>query len=234
MKKLIFCTTLALVVFSCSKEKQECPGSIEKDFALTGFTKVNLGDANTVTVTKGNDFSIKAKGCADDLSDLDLSTEPGQILDIQFRNYKKNRNRVDFIITMPLFVSVHLSGAAKGNISGFQGQSTVIRTILSGASECILDGTGINLAVEISGASKLTASGATESLYGNISGASSLEAYGVTATEVDITVSGSSKARVTPINSIFAEASGASIVYYKGDPASKHFETSGNGKIVQE
>jgi hypothetical protein len=234
MKSFILYGVLALVFFSCTKEKRDCPGSTEQSFALTGFTKIHAGDANTVTITKGDAFSIKAKGCANDLADLDLSIDANHILIIEFRNYKKNRYRVDFTITLPTLISVNLSGAAKGNISGFQGQNSVIRTVLSGASECILNGAGVNVAVDISGASKLTASGTTESLYGTISGASSLEAYGVSSTEVDISVSGNSRAYVLPVHTLFAEASGNSRVYYKGNPVTTHFETSGNGKVIHE
>ncbi|RYG23706.1 MAG: DUF2807 domain-containing protein, partial [Chitinophagaceae bacterium] len=146
----------------------------------------------------------------------------------------RDRYRIDFTITLPTLVAVHLSGAAKGTVSGFQGQNSVIRTMLSGASECTLDGAGINVQVDISGASKLTASGTTDNLYGTISGASFLLAYGVAADEVDIAVSGSSKAYVAPVNSFFAEASGNSRIYYKGDPFTKHFETSGNAQIIKE
>lgn len=234
MKKIILFTALIFTFYSCTKEKRECPGPTEKDFSLAGFTKINAGDANTVTITKGDNFSIKAKGCSNDLADLDLSVQPGQFLDIKFKNHRDNRYRVDFIITLPTLVSVNLSGAAKGTINGFQGQNTVIRTILSGASECTLNGAGVNVQMDISGASKLIASGSTESLYGTISGASSLEAYSVTAIEVDIAASGNSKAYVRPVDRFFAEASGNSRIYYKGNPAAKHFETSGNGKIIQE
>ncbi len=225
---------ISLTIAACNKEKRECPGAIEKSYDLTGFHRISIGDANTVTVTKGTDFSIRAKGCADDLADLDMKVTANAALEIKFRNQRNNRNRVDFIITMPLLTNLHLSGASKGDVNGFQGQNSVIRTVLSGASECRLDGLGVNLAVEISGASKLIAIGATENLYGSISGASSLDSYGVTADEVDIMVSGSSKAWVKPVNSFFADASGDSRIYYKGNPTVKHFETSGNGRIIQE
>ncbi|MGZ8552520.1 MAG: GIN domain-containing protein [Chitinophagaceae bacterium] len=234
MKNFILYAVLALVFFSCEKEKRDCPGSTEQSFSLTGFTKIYAGDANTVTITRGDAFSIKAKGCASDLADLDLSIDADHILAIEFKNYEKNRYRVDFIITVPTLISVNLSGAAKGNISGFQGQNSVIRTVLSGASECVLNGAGVNVAVDISGASKLIASGSTESLYGTISGASSLEAYGISSTEVDISVSGNSKAYVLPVHTLFVEASGNSRVYYKGNPVTTHFETSGNGKVIHE
>ncbi len=215
MKNSILYAVLALVFFSCEKEKRDCPASTEQSFSLTGFTKIYAGDANTITITKGDAFSIKAKGCANDLADLDLSIDADHILVIKFRNYEKNRYRVDFIITLPTLIAVNLSGAAKGHISGFQGQNSVIRTVLSGASECILNGAGVNVAVDISGAS-------------------SLEAYGVSSTEVDISVSGNSKAYVLPVHTLFAEASGNSRVYYKGNPVTTHFETSGNGKVIHE
>jgi hypothetical protein len=234
MKIWVILFSLALFFESCNKEKKECPGSSEKSFTITGFTRVNAGDAHHITITKGNEFSIKANGCTSDLNDLDLTLDANQILDIQYKNYKHNRYRVDFTITMPQLIAANLSGAAKGTISGFGGQNTVIRTVLSGASECTVSGTGINAAIDLSGASKLILSGNTESLYGNISGASKLEAYNVAATEVDISVSGSSKAYVRPLQTFFAEASGDSRIYYKGNPATRHFETSGNGKIIQE
>lgn len=234
MKKLLFCATLAVLAFSCSKEKRECPGSIEKEFNQTGFTKVKLGDANTVNITKGDAFSIKAKGCADDLADLDITVEPGNILDIQFTSYKNNRNRVDFTITLPVLNGIILSGASEGKVSGFEDQDIVMRAVLSGASTGVVNGTGIDLSVDISGASKLTAKGTTETLYGNISGASKLEAFGVSATEVDIAATGNSIARVTAVDKIFADASGASIVYYKGNPPVKNLVTNGAGKIIHE
>lgn len=234
MKNWVLLFGLALLFVSCDKEKQKCPGSSEKIFAITGFTKVRAGDAHQLTITKGNEFSIKANGCTSDLNDLELTLDANHILDIKYKNHQQNRYRVDFTITMPLLVSANLSGAAKGIINGFGGQNSVIRTVLSGASECTVSGTGINASLDISGASKLMISGNTESLYGSVSGASQLEAYNVAATEVDIDVSGSSKAYVHPLQVFFATASGNSLIYYKGNPATKHFETSGNGKIIQE
>jgi hypothetical protein len=234
MKNWILIFSVTLIFFSCDKEKQECPGATERIFAITGFTRVNTVDAHQVTITRGNEFSIKANGCATDLNDLELTLESNQILNIKYKNFRNDRYRVDFTITMPLLVAVNLSGASKGIISGFGGQNTVIRTMLSGASECSVTGTGINASIDLSGASKLYLSGNTESLYGTISGASELRSYDVAATEVDISVSGSSKAYVRPVNVFFAKASGNSSVYYKGNPNTTHFETSGNSKIIRE
>jgi len=234
MKKWILFSALALVLASCEKEKKECPGASEKNFTFTGFTRINAGETFTVTITKGSDFSIKATGCTDDLADLDLSVGTGGILDLKYSNYKKNRYRVDFMITLPVLTAVHLNGAAKGTINGFGGQPIVVRNILSGASECTMTGTAINAQIELSGTSVLHLTGNTESLYGNISGNSQLNSYGTAATEVDISVSGTAKAFVKPVESFFAEASGESRVYYRGNPPVTNFVTSGNGRIIRD
>ena len=234
MKNWILLATIAILVVSCDKGKQECPGSTERTFDITDFTKINAGDAHNVTISKGNEFSIKAYGCATDLDDLVLTLESNHIPDIKYKSSRNDRYRVDLTITMPRLVSLNLSGASKGFISGFGGQNSVIRTVISGASECSVTGTGINASFDISGASKLYLSGSTESLYGTISGASELRSYDVAATEVDISVLGSSSAYVRPIEVIYAEASGNSVVYYKGNPNTTHFETSGNSKIIRE
>ncbi|MEI9912798.1 MAG: DUF2807 domain-containing protein [Bacteroidota bacterium] len=234
MKKWILFTAIVFAVSSCEKEKKECPGATEKNFALTGFTSINAGETFTVTVTKGTDFSIKATGCADDLADLALSVGAGGILDLKYRAYKMNRYRVDFIITLPVLTALHLNGAAKGTINGFSGQPVVVKNVLSGASECTMTGTAINAQIELSGTSVLHLTGNTETLHGNISGNSQLNSYGTNATEVDISVSGTSKAFVKPMERFFAEASGQSRVYYKGNPTTTQFVTSGNGRIIRE
>lgn len=234
MKSLFFAALIALLALSCNKEKTECPGPTEKSYDLSGFTKIKVGETHHVNITKGNIFSIQAKGCAGDLADLDLSIESDHILVIKYKNYKRNRYPIDFDITLPILTSINLAEAAKGKIKGFQGQNSVIRAVLSGASVCNLEGAGINVSMSISDASQLNVFGQTENLYGIISGASRLEAYGLAATEVDIEVSGSSKVFVLPIDKIFAAASGSSHIYYKGNPAFTHFETSGDGKIIHE
>jgi len=234
MKNWILISLIATLVVSCGKEKQVCPSSTERTFNITDFSKINVGDAHHVTITKGDEYSIKASGCSDDLNDLELTLESNHVLNIKYKNFRNGRNRVDFAITMPRLVSVNLSGASKGFITGFGGQNSVIRTVVSGASECSVSGTGINASFDVSGASTVYLSGNTESLYGTISGASELHSYDVSATEVDITVSGSSTAYVKPLESLFADASGNSVVYYKGAPSTTHFETSGNSKIIRQ
>lgn len=234
MKKWILLSSISLFLFSCEKEKQSCPGANEKNFALSGFTKINAGETFNVTVTKAAEFSVKASGCASDLADLELTISNGGFLELNYKTWKKDRYRVDFAITLPQLITLNLSGAAMGSIKGFAGQNVVIKNILSGAAQCTMQGTATNAQVELSGTSVLNLTGLTENLYGNISGNAHLNCYGVDAKEVDISASGASKAYVRPLQILFAEASGESRIYYKGSPGVANVVTSGNGKVIHE
>jgi len=68
-------------------------------------------------------------------------------------------------------------------------------------------------------------------LAGDISGASSLSAENLTAESVTIEASGASRGHVHATQSLTADASGASAIYYSGDPKDRQVETSGASSI---
>lgn len=234
MKFWTVITTMAIILVSCTKETKECPGAVEKTFEISGFTKVNAGGTFTINIDKGNEFQVKANGCVNDLNDLKLTVANDGTLNVDFSRNRSDRYRVDLYITMPQLNAINLSGASKGLINGFNGQNAVISHILSGTAECTVNGAAINAHVDISGTAILNLNGYTENLYGVLSGASKLNAYPLTAYEVDIATSGTAKAYVKPDVHFYAEASGASRIYYKGNPQIKHVQTSGDGRVVQE
>lgn len=235
MKKVTLLAAITAILFTaCDKEKRECPAATEKTYTLNGFTKVKAGEAFKIAVVKGADFNIKASGCSNDLADLEVAVITGGFLDIKYKTFRNDRFRVDLTITLPTLTAIHLSGAADATVTGFSGQNLVTRYILSGNATVVSTGTGINAQTEMSGTSSLVINGNTESLYGTISGNARLNAYDLAATEVDISVSGTSKAWVKPVQAIYAEASGEARVYYKGNPPTTAFSTSGNGRIIKE
>lgn len=222
----------SLVLFSCRKDADNSP-VIEKEINLTGFTKVYAGERFNIIITKGINYSVKAKGPANSVNDIDW-TVANNILDIKYSHYQTVRPKVDIIITLPILVQLSLSGAGTGTINGFDGVSNVVRAVLSGASKCTLNGTGVNTQIDISGGSELIVNGSTESLYGNISGAGRLNAYDLASAEVDISASGGSEAKVKVTDRFFAEATGGSRIYFKGSPAIKNIQTSGGGQVIKQ
>ncbi|MCG2617371.1 DUF2807 domain-containing protein [Terrimonas sp. NA20] len=235
MKRWILSAAIvALSLASCDKENRECPGSTEKTFTATAFSKVKAGDGFYVNIVKGNEFSVKAKGCENDLNDINVSVINGGIVEIKYRNQKNDRYRVDFTVTMPMVYSVILDGAAKGTVTGFKGDDYTTKIVLSGASELSMNENTAYTQFDISGASKLLLKGATETLKGFASGASVLNAFDAPADDIDIAVSGASKANIHATRLLTADASGASQIIYRGNPVQKDLSTSGGGKISKE
>jgi hypothetical protein len=232
LKKWMLVPSLLLFLFSCRKDSDHSP-VIEKDISVTGFTKIYGGERFNFVITQGNIFSVKAKGPTNSVNDIEWNVA-NNILDIQYKHYQSNRPIIDITITLPALTQLNLSGASTGSINGFAGSLTVLRTVLSGASKCTLNGTGVNTQIDISGASELTVNGGTQSLYGNISGAGKLNAYDLVSTEVDISASGGSEARVKVTDRLFIEATGGSRVYYKGTPPVKNIQTSGGAEVIQQ
>ncbi|MET0392769.1 MAG: head GIN domain-containing protein [Chitinophagaceae bacterium] len=233
LRKWALLPALLFAFFSCKKDDLDHSPVIEEDVQVSGFTRVNAGAELNVIITKGAAFAIKARGEANYVHDLEFSVADNT-LEIQYQTYVQNRPQMDIYITLPTLTSTILSGAATGTVAGFQGVPHVISAVLSGASNLTMNGTGVNMNVEISGASTLTVTGATADLYGNISGGGKLKAYGLTATEVDISASGGATAQVQPVDALFASASGGSRIYYKGNPGVKNIETSGGGQVIKE
>jgi hypothetical protein len=236
MKKLykwMLVPVFMTLFFSCEQEDWTSSPIIEKEFNITGFVKVYAGDVFNVVITKGDNFSVKAKGPTYDINDMRVVLDANR-LTITFANRVQNRPRMDVFITMPTLSGITLSGAATGSVTGFAGQTITIRANLSGAAKCTVNGTGESVQMEVSGASELTLTGTATSLYGNITGGSKVFAYGLNSWETDVTASGGSTAWVKAENILYASASGGSRIYYKGSPTEKHIETSGGGQVIQE
>lgn len=234
MKIFLFLLAAGLVLASCEKERKDCPGAIEKAFALTGFTKITAAETFDLRVTQGASFSIKARGCADDVADLTLSVNNGGFLQIGYNRYKSGRYKMEFDVTMPALNSFNLGGAATGTATGFDVQPTFLRTVLDGTAQCTINGLPQKVEASNGGASMLTLTGTTGLLSGNFAGSSSLKGYGATAKEADVNTDGTAKIYVSAQQKLTARAAGASRIYYKGSPAATDLQEVSGGKIIHE
>ncbi|HEV8285326.1 MAG TPA: DUF2807 domain-containing protein [Chitinophagaceae bacterium] len=233
---LVIFSLLALPIFlsSCKKEKDtvQTKPDFEKTFDVTGFNRIYAADTFHFAIKKGNEFKVVAKGAENDVNKVQCRIDNNQILNISFEGDVKGN--VEITITLPLLVSLNLAGGAKASVTGFQGQPTVLRAVFSGRAKGTISGTGVNTNVEVGGFSELTITGSTGNIYGQISADGKLNAYGLVSTEVDLSLTERAKAYVVAQNVLFGSASDDSRLYYKGNPATTHFETYGNGAIIHE
>lgn len=234
MKNFLFFLAAGFVLASCEKETKDCPGAIDKTFPLAGFTKITAAETFTLRVTQGPFFSINAKGCADDLADLNVSVNSGGFLQIGYNRYKGGRYKMEFDVTMPVLNSFNLGGAATGTATGFDVQPTFLRAVLDGTAQCTINGLPQKVEASCGGAGTLTLTGTTDLLNGNFGGNSSLKGYGATAKEADVNTDGTAKIYVSAQQKLTARAAGASRIYYKGSPAATDLEQVAEGRIIHE
>ncbi|MFC5411050.1 head GIN domain-containing protein [Larkinella bovis] len=224
---------LALVsLISCDFERIGPYEEDDRTYGLTNFDRLDMGSAFTITVERGSQYSIKARGNRRDLDDLDIYTSNGT-LHAKYRNGSRNRRYdMTITITMPTLRSVDFSGASRSDVTGFQGLRE-LDIILSGASRARFDGGTDRTNIDLSGASDLDLKGASGLLFGELSGASKLEAFDYPVDEAELDLSGASTARVRVAKRLDVNASGASSVRYRGTPELKS-RLSGSSTVRQD
>ncbi|MRS64336.1 head GIN domain-containing protein [Larkinella terrae] len=224
---------LALVsLTSCDFERIGPYEEDDRSYGLTNFDRLDMGSAFNITVRAGSSYSIEARGNRRDLDDLDIFTSNGT-LRAKYRNNSRNRRYdMNITITMPTLRGVDFSGAARSDVSGFQGLRE-LDIKLSGASRASFDLDADRTNIDLSGASDLDLEGASGLLIGDLSGASKIEAFDYPVDEAELDLSGASTARVKVSKRLNVTASGASSVRYRGTPVIKS-NTSGSSTVRQD
>lgn len=103
--------------------------------------------------------------------------------------------------------------------------------ITSGASDIDLEISGGKLKINASGATDFAVAGEVDNLDARIGGASTLKADGLHARVADVNVSGNSTCHLYVLESLKANSSGISSIYYRGNPPKTSFSSSGMASI---
>jgi hypothetical protein len=220
-----------------------------RTFDYTDYKAVEISSAFQAEIVQSNDWSISITAGSKLVDHLDVRVEEG-ILKIGLRNWQSwNIRRPTARITMPELYSMKLSGASKVSIMGFQSQHDTDFNV-SGASKLDLDLDAYDVRTEISGASRITGcinvhdfdmevSGASRvELNGSgnlldvyVSGASNVNLENFPTTEASVNVSGASRLTVSSTDKLSVSLSGASSLYYTGNPELNSIDVSGSSKI---
>lgn len=225
----------------------------KKDFK--NFTSLDISSAFEVDIIQSSTYSVEISA-DEDLFDYIEVSQTGSDLKIYlsprhiFTDFTLGNRVLKVVISMASLHELELSGASKGKITGFQSASP-LRLDISGATTLKL----INISAgdtdfEVSGASKLTGNLTAGKAEFNVSGASSMELSGVTndmeievsgasradleefrAENVDVNLSGASEATVYVNKMLDIEVSGASRLYFVGNPTLGETDISGASTI---
>ena len=205
-----------------------------RSYDLSGFKEVSIGSIFNAEIIGSQNWDVSVSGRDSDLEDVRVNMT-GSELDIDFNRdisrWDRDRKEVKVRITMPLLERIELSGAAKGYIQGFSQERMEFDLTGAATSEAEVD--LVDAEVDLNGASKLSLYGKALNLRADINGASSLDASDFETDYTDIEVSGASRARVFALRELNIDASGGSVIRYKGDPVVTSNRSSGSS-IVKE
>ena len=222
---------LVLGLGACAREDVGPYQGEKQTYALTGFDRLDMGSAFTITVQAGPAFGIVAEGDRRNLDDLDVYTRNGTLF-AKYRNARNRQHQTSFSITMPTVRGGAFSGASRSTITGFTNLNE-LAIELSGASKSQFTGQAARTTIDLSGASTLEVNGRGTTLSAGLSGASSLQAFPYPVGEATVNASGASKAHISVSNALVADASGASTIRYRGTPTVRQ-RVSGASTVQNE
>ncbi len=255
MKHLVLAVIVVLVgvavaATSCSPMAVVGSGDIvTRNEEFTGFDRLEIGYAFHATIRQGDSYEVAIR-VDDNLVDYLDVRQTGQTVHIGFEpGTMISHGTMEVDITMPELVSLDLSGAGDGTISGFDSDNAVtlnlsgastlegdiqsgdMRLEASGASRADLTGSAGDVRVNASGASKVYLDGSARDLTAEASGASTVDLSKLTVRDARLNASGASEISVDASGRLDADASGGSHIYYTGNPTMGNIETSGASAI---
>jgi serine/threonine-protein kinase len=202
----------------------------EKD--ITGFDKVDVSQAFKVEIRQGDTFKVVIRIDDNLVEHLEVVKE-GKTLKIGLkpvRIYNIRQATMEAQVTMPELTGLELSGASHGTITGFK-STKALDVDVSGASQLRGDVVAGDARFEVSGASQMILSGSAGDVTIDASGASKVDLSAFTVADASVGASGASSVTLNLSGRLDAEASGASHVYYLGNPTLGSIDTSGASSV---
>jgi len=231
-------------------------GNVEtREMDFTGFDRVEAGYAFEVEITQSDSYSVRITADDNLFDDCIAVSKQGRTLKIGLKPTVTVRPwTLKAEVTMPDLYGLGLSGAARGTVAGFS-SSEGLDLDLSGAGSLEMsDMSAGDITLDLSGASRvsgdITASGDAEFDLGGASrvelaglandmrivasGASKLELEDFPVRNADVSLNGASQATVNLDGRLDADLSGASKLWYVGEPTMGDMHMSGGSTLSKK
>ena len=209
-------------------------GNLEtEEYAFTNFTEVEISSAFDFEINQSSSYNISVTA-DDNVMEYVQVSQVGQTLKIGLRTVTWfGPVTLRASVTMPELRGLTVSGASRGDIYDFSSTEDLDITV-SGASRVNGDITAGNIEFDISGASTVQLEGSANDMVASVSGASRLNLGGFTVNNADVGFSGASSGTVNLDGRLDANISGASRLWYIGEPTMGDINTSGASTISKK
>jgi hypothetical protein len=230
----IFILFIALaMVIGCAQIPITGSGNVvTQEEPITGFDKVDISHSFDVDISQGENFSVIIR-VDDNLVEHLQVVKEGSTLKIGLdpnRNYTASNATMEAEVTIPELTGLDLSSASHATISGFKSTND-LSVDLSGASSLVGDIEAAKTSFDLSGSSDANLSGSGQETTIDAGGGSQIDLSNFLVADVTVNASGGSTATVNPSGKLNADASGASQIYYLGDPILGEIDSSGASSV---
>jgi len=209
-------------------------GNLEtEEYAFADFTEVEIGSAFEFEIKQSSSYNVSVTA-DDNVMDYVQVSQVGQTLTIRLGTVTwLGPVTLKASVAMPQLLGLTASGATRGTVSGFSSTEN-LSVGVSGASRVTGDITAGNVDFGISGASSIQLEGSANNMDATASGASHLNLDDFIVNNADVNLSGASSGTVNLSGRLDANLSGASRLWYIGEPMMGDIDTSGASTISQK
>jgi hypothetical protein len=202
---------------------------VTKERNVDSFTGIKVSSGIDVYLRQGDKVSVSVE--ADENLHEYIRTEVRNgILNVYSETNIRNAERKRVHVTMKDIESIKTTSA--GDVIG-EGKITSDRLELSASSagDIKLDVKATDIIVDISSSGDISLTGETDKLRADLSSAGDLNAYELSTRVADLSVSSAGDADINVSEKLYARASSAGDINYKGDPRNVDAHSSSAGGI---
>ena len=208
--------SVVLVFSSCTKDRITGGGAITtEERSNKNFTKVSIAGSTNVTVSKGQNFSVKVKGYQNLLPYFETNVINGTLEMGYKENVNVKHNNTEVFVTLPVLNGLSVQGSGDIISTGNFTDNYQFETNIAGSGSITIEnGTAANFST-------------------SILGSGDVNAFGFTAEKATIEVAGSGDTKITATDKLKVQIVGSGNVYYKGSP-NVTVNISGSGEVIKQ
>ncbi len=238
MKKILFAVLPLFLVLAVagqgdSRLIKDANASVRK---VSGFHGIEAQDGIDLYISQGSEEAVAVSANKIEYRDKIVTVIENGILKIFYKRENGlvigwRDRKLRAYVSVKNLDFLHASGGADVIIDS-RLNTGKLDLRLSGGSDFVGEvAVSDQLEIHASGGSDVTIKGTAKNLKLNASGGSDYIGYGLEADYVIVDVSGGSDAQINVTKELWAEASGGSDVYYKGNPDIRKSSSSGGSGI---
>ena len=207
----------------------------EETRSVSGFNGIASSGSFTIHVKIDGTESLKMRGNAEDLRDIETVVENG-VLQVRFPKHydwgKHHVGHIDVLITAKALSSVSLGGSGSIDVEGVvKGNKVAVSVGGSGDITTAVESDRLDISIAGSGNIRLTGKANASKI--SIAGSGNLKAPDIRVNDADIEIAGSGDVQMGIEKTISAHIAGSGSVRFSGNASVTNVSSAGSGRVTR-